>query len=168
MQKIIDDLTSPEWWFSIVIVAILVGLVGVYLSRFLDGTGKRLANLFAARSKEALRIRAARTRLYVANPDLVPFLVAKYHAMQGYTTGLMICASFSLGVASFARANMSHQIPPNVADLIVGTFLLSGAIGWCFVIGTMRKASGYLLVMLEVEDRLLNIRAEASKTEQTH
>lgn len=105
MQKIFEDLTSPEWWFTVVIVAVLVGLVGVYLARFLDGTWRRLVAM-RTNWTEAERLQGKKTvDYYMRNPHLLPFLMSDIQGKLTRATALALMAVSVLVGAMVALLN---------------------------------------------------------------
>ncbi|RQO35859.1 hypothetical protein DBR37_05735 [Herminiimonas sp. KBW02] len=52
MQKLIDELTNPFWWLSIVIVGVFTSLMSSYLIRYLDKCFSRTSSWWHSRSEE--------------------------------------------------------------------------------------------------------------------
>jgi hypothetical protein len=46
MPEIIDNLQSPSWWFSVVIVGILVSIIAAYFQRSLEGQLSKLSSFW--------------------------------------------------------------------------------------------------------------------------
>jgi len=154
MQKILEDITSPEWWFSVVVAALIVGLVVVYVARIFDSTSRRFAGMLASRSKAARNLRKARVSHYVENPHLVPFLIAKYHGLQNYSLGAMVMAVLFLALTILVLTDNAGHAHQGARFVLMAVFLGWAALTWVFVVYVIRMASGYLLVMFEVERRL--------------
>ncbi|CAE6769181.1 hypothetical protein R75461_03748 [Paraburkholderia nemoris] len=131
MQKIIEDLTSPEWWFSVVVVAILVGLVGVYLSRFADGAWRRLVTI-RVNWTEAERLQIKKTvDYYTRHPQLLPFLISDVQGKLTSMVGLGVMAvSVLVGgmvtITNFGTGGGRGTIPYQIFVMAFGGGIMTG------------------------------------------
>lgn len=139
----------------------LVGTVCVYLTRFLDSSGRRFATMMAARSNAEMQRREWATQRYTDNPDLIPFLVAKHQEMRTFGTGFMLMAIFFLLMAVGLQTTLNGHIHSAFVSGLAFSFLAGGLVSWFSMLWTTRKASGTLLVIFEVERRLMQGRGEA-------
>ncbi|MEX3917956.1 hypothetical protein AB4Y43_17190 [Paraburkholderia sp. BR10872] len=158
MQKILEDIASPEWWFSVVVVALLIGLAGVYLSRFLDGAGKQLLTVLAARGEKAEREREERIQFYSQHSDLVPFLIAKQQDLRASRTSI---GTFSVVFVLFAIAVQTSGLAhahPMLARIAAAAALFCATLTMMASMWVSRTSFNLLLSILGVEQELLKRR----------
>jgi hypothetical protein len=88
VEKIIVSVGEPFWWFSVVVMGLLVSLAGTYLQRLLDG---RLARLSKARAKKISQKQQARDERVnaIRNDDRsLALAIRKEHSSQIATVTL--------------------------------------------------------------------------------
>ncbi|OUL71610.1 hypothetical protein [Paraburkholderia hospita] len=155
MQKILDDLVSPEWWFSVVVVAVIVGLIGSYLVRFVDGTGKRVLTVFANRSKAARELHQMRVDYYSANPQLIPFLTSHEVRYRIGVFAMLIMAVVFLVLIVFVAVVTPPNLTSKTVVGVLAAFLSIGCASALFsAVGLLRKASDWMLVVFDVQQAL--------------
>ncbi|MBR7928752.1 hypothetical protein [Burkholderia ambifaria] len=82
MDKILQSLSSGEWWFSVVAAGLIVGVAGTYLVRVLDSCSGKLTGIWANRS---VRVQEARTKQVdelVRFRHRIPFVLAERNNLQ--------------------------------------------------------------------------------------
>lgn len=136
MEDILKRIQDPEWWFSVVIVGLVVGLAAAYAKDFLTCIGSKLSKSFAAYARRKKKAEERRIEVWVQNPTL---LAIEY--MRGFFgLGLAFFAfTFSMGirawdvlVAHFPEVDFfgallgSPSGKPTVTVIVPAAFLLLG------------------------------------------
>lgn len=140
MERITTQLTSPEWWFTVVIVGLLVSVLGAYARDWIG----RLLSSFSYRMAAWIRSRRVQRRLKVR------FLSRNIDLLQiEYSRSLVILlvtiSAFALSFVLPGWDTLVHfypqadfivsaigvpQLPRNVRLIFYGALLLQGMALW--------------------------------------
>lgn len=91
MEKILQQLQEPTWWFSTILVGLLLSIAGTFLSRYIEGVFSKYMKNQAAKKQEADEAKEIIARALAENPDL--FLVFLHFSQRilafAFATGLL-------------------------------------------------------------------------------
>jgi hypothetical protein len=127
MEPFFDQLTSPGWWISVVVVGILINLAAAYLKPVVDSVLGRLSKQRAARLAEQRDNQALWVKYLFRNPHgqtqaLLGTVLDRVHGIQ-----VCVLGTFCLLFASVSRAipYLSSSIWLPITLAFVGAFLLA-------------------------------------------
>lgn len=96
MEKILTDLGSGEWWFSVVCVAVIVCVLGTYASRSLDAIWLRFVKFFSARTRASREHTERMIAFYTRNQPLIPIYVGQVQIRALGVIAAIIMAGIAL------------------------------------------------------------------------
>ena len=131
MQSFFDNLKSPAWWFSVVVVGIVLSWVAAYVKEWTDRLGGTVSRRWGERTAAKAASRKALIKQLRANPH--------EQVMMGIEAlGDMIHGAFYLGLA---LATLYISVQAHLQWIAwVGLFILAS--------GAFRMGSGALTQLL--------------------
>lgn len=106
MEQVWKNLQSPDWWFTAVLVGLVVGIVAAYAKDGLNKLASSISTSYAARVERNRAHSAYRVRLWVANPSL---LIIEY--MRAFMLLLAALLAFYASMASRAWQVFVRHFP---------------------------------------------------------
>jgi hypothetical protein len=153
MDKVLQEMTTFEWWFSVVIMGLVVAVLGSYAMRFADRITARVSATLVNRSEAERQRRANEIEQAVANPVLVQLLIAERASTQHRGLSCVLIAFALVGAAMYCRVHAPYMMFPNFAARVpygamtVATLLIA----WSFACQLL--AADLFIILQGVEAR---------------
>jgi len=102
MDGILENLSSPSWWFTAVFVALLIGIIAHYLPRLLEKALKTHLNTGRDRNEKSRQNIEKNVQFLVDNPELIPEtnIIGRVENIGGWIFtglgGLLLAVSYLL------------------------------------------------------------------------
>lgn len=113
MEKVIEELTNPIWWITVVVAGIIVNIIAAYGKTKLDRTISKTSSWWTNKSKERKQIEVQKLE------ELKSSKVARYKA-HFYSTRNPILATFTLliGISTMLIVSIVEQyITSNIIQI---------------------------------------------------
>ena len=120
MQKFIDDLATPYWWLSIVLVSLLLNVAANYITRFIDIARGRARERRTQSRRLLIESMRRRADELVAHRELIPLAVFQAQRERWRVVSYGLCAA----LASFGTAGVS-----DAWTLVPTALLILGSLG---------------------------------------
>lgn len=154
MDKIQQVVSSGEWWFSVVVMGLVMGIVTTYSVRKLDRVLERYGSFMAGRSDQARQRRHEAKTVLLTQRHRIPFAIARRQALQSRAIALALIGmgcllgSSNIGMAIFA----AQESFANYAQM---SFLaIIGAFCSLFYFVFERRVADLVMVLASVVDEL--------------
>jgi uncharacterized membrane protein YedE/YeeE len=118
MDKILQSLSSGEWWFSVVVVGVIVGVAGTFAVRGIDSFSSRMTGAWANRSK---RVKEARTKMV---DDLmrfrhrIPFTLSRRDTLLTEAVWSAVLGAMAIIMSALTAAYAVHSPSPQGYDVL--------------------------------------------------
>src|SRR5688572_29755373 len=76
-ERLIADVASPYWWFSVILVNVILSILAAYLKPWIDRVLAKVSGIRSALMTAQNAKLLQRAQVLVSNPQLIQFEVAR-------------------------------------------------------------------------------------------
>ena len=106
MKEIFEQITSPTWWVTVVIVGILINLASAYLKDPTDRIASRFSSARREQSAKRLNQRKEKIEYLASNPSEIPIAAMQEirYRIRAMFAFIGLLGFFAIGLAGFKNS----------------------------------------------------------------
>lgn len=128
MKEILQSLTSPTWWFSVVLVGVIINMVSAYLKPTTDAIWARYSSIRRSKQEEGQKKRKEYIEYLRSNPQEQLFCAFREMRHRYRAQLMLVQATFMFIVPVTALQHLSATEKELVEGFIIGFFASSAIV----------------------------------------
>ncbi len=114
MKKIIEDLGSPEWWFSVLVIGVIAALIAAYLKDVVPMVTSKVSRSMANRRQAILRRRTSIKILIQGNPSAAAAMGLRFVIEVFFWVFFAVTTIALPMINQFYSKNPELDLPPSL------------------------------------------------------